>query len=272
MVLSRVLSKHRTLILLGLVLVGALVSITADVSSSLIVEKLDSLISYGFYPLQKGVTALQDVASDAFGAVMAVGRLRLRSEKLEETVDLLQSKVVRTRELEKENERLRKLLGFAEKRDLKFMPVELIGKDATSWFNMVTIDKGGRDGIKKNVGVVTDSGVVGRVLNVQPLTARVLLLSDSNSRIGAVVQRTRAQGVVQGNDRGGCILKFLDPMANVARGDLVVTSGDSLIFPQGLAIGEVTRVEHGRGELLKWVELRPSAKLSQLEEAVVILP
>jgi cell shape-determining protein MreC len=116
LVLTRVVSKHRTVILLCLVLVGALVSITADVSSSLIVEKLDSLISYGFYPFQKGVAALQDVASDAFGAVMAVGRLRLQSERLEETVELLQSKVVRTRELEKENERLRKLLGFAEKR------------------------------------------------------------------------------------------------------------------------------------------------------------
>jgi rod shape-determining protein MreC len=272
LVLSRVVSKHRTVILLSVILIGSLISITADVKSSFILTKLGSLISCGFYPIQKAVQTVQNAAGGAFGSLLAVGRVRSENERLEETVDLLQGKVVRTRELQKENERLRKLLGFAEKRELRFMPVELIGKDATSWFSMVTIGTGGRDGIKKDLGVVTDSGVVGRVLNVQPLSAGVLLLTDSNSRIGAVVQRTRAQGVIQGNDRGGCILKFLDPMANVERGDLVVTSGDSLIFPKGLAIGEVTRVEHGRGELLKWVEVRPSAKLSQLEEAVVILP
>ena len=272
MVLSRVLSKHRTVVLLCLILVGSLVSITVDLHSSLIIGKIASLISYGFYPLQKGATALQDAAGDAIGALLAGGRLRLENERFRETIDLLQSRVVRTREFQKENERLRELLGFAEKKELRFMPVELIGKDATNWFSMATIDKGSRDGIEKNLCVVTDSGVVGRVLSVEPLTARVLLLSDSNSRIGAVVQRTRAQGVVQGDDKGGCIMKFLDPMANVERGDLVVTSGDSLIFPKGLAIGEVTSVEQGGGELLKWIEVKPSARLSRLEEAVVILP
>jgi len=272
LVLTRVVSKHRTGILLCLILLGSLVSITVDLKSSLILEKVGSLISLGFYPIQKGVTAVQNAATDSFGALFAAGRLRSENEKLEGAVELLQRKVVRTREVEQENERLRQLLGFAEKRELRFMPVELIGKDATSWFSMVTIDKGSREGIEKNLGVVTDSGVVGRVLSVQALTARVLLLTDSNSRIGAVVQRTRAQGIVQGNDRGSCILKFLDPMASVERGDLVVTSGDSLIFPKGLAIGEVARVVQGRGELLKWVEVKPSAKLSRLEEAVVILP
>ena len=198
MVLSRALSKHRTVVLLCLILVGSLVSITVDLHSSLIIGKIASLISYGFYPLQKGATALQDAAGDAIGALLAVGRLRLENERFRETIDLLQSRVVRTREFQKENERLRELLGFAEKKELRFMPVELIGKDATNWFSMATIDKGSRDGIEKNLCVVTDSGVVGRVLSVELLTARVLLLSDSNSRIGAVVQRTRAQGVVQG--------------------------------------------------------------------------
>ena len=272
MVVSRVVSKHRTVIILCFILIGSLISITADLRATLILDKVTSFVSCGLYPLHRGVAVLQRVATGAFEALFAGSALRRENKRLKETVDSLCAKVVRAQELDRENERLRKLLGFAEREDLSFKPVEVIGNDASNWFSTVTIDKGSKDGIGSNMCVVTDRGIVGRVLNVQPLTARVLLLSDSNSRIGAIVQRTRAQGVVQGDDRGGCIMKYLDPMADVERGDLVVTSGDSLIFPKGLAIGEVTRVERGDGELLQLAQIKLSAELSQLEEAFVILP
>ena len=234
-------------------------------------DPVSSLISSGFYPIQKGVTALQRFASGAFETVGSVAALRRENEELKKTADSLLSMLVRARELEKENERLRKLLLFGEREGFSFEPVELIGKDATSWFSTVTIDKRGNRGIEKDMCVVSDRGVVGRIVSVEPLTARVLLLSDSNSRVGAMIQRTRDRGIVQGNDRGGCLMKYLDPMADVERGDLVITSGDSLIFPKGLAIGVVTRVERERGDLLKWAEVEPSVKFSRLEEAFVIL-
>jgi len=272
LVLSRAISKYRTIITLCLILVGSLVSITADVRTSSMLERAASLVSSGFYPVQKGVTAVQRFAVNALDAVGTIAALRQENEELTKTSEALFSVVVRARELEKENERLRALLRFAEKNELRFEPVELMGSDATSWFSTVTVDKGTRHGIGKDMCVVTDKGVVGKVLSVSSFTARVLLLSDSNSRVGALVQRTRAQGIVQGNDRGGCLMKYLDPMADVERGDLVVTSGDSLIFPKGLAIGVVTEVERERGTLLKWAEIEPSVGFSQLEEAFVILP
>ncbi len=272
MVLSRVVSRHRTIAMLCFILIGSLVSITADLRASPIRDTVVSLVSSVFYPIQRGVEAVQRSAASAFEAVGSVAALRQENTELRETTESLFSTVVRARELEKENERLRDLLGFARREDLKFEPVEIIGGDATSWFSTVTIDKRGDGRIEKNMCVVTDKGVVGRILSVEPLTARVLLLSDSNSRVGALVQRTRDRGIVQGNDTGGCLMKYLDPMADVERGDLVVTSGDSLIFPKGLAIGVVTKVERDRGELLKWAEIEPSVKFSQLEEAFVILP
>lgn len=272
MVLSRVVSKHQTIITLCFILVGSLVSITADLRASLIRDTVDSLISSVFYPIHKGVAVLKRSAVGALEAVGSVAALRQENRELRETTESLLSTVVRARELEKENERLRDLLAFARKEDLRFEPVEVIGGDATSWFSTVTIDKRGNRRIEKDMCVVTDKGVVGKILSVEPLTARVLLLSDSNSRVGALVQRTRDRGIVQGNDRGGCLMKYLDPMADVERGDLVVTSGDSLIFPKGLAVGVVTKVERERGDLLKWAEIEPSVKFSQLEEAFVIHP
>ena len=272
MVLSRAISKYRAIITLCLILVGSLVSITADVRTSSMLERVASLISSGFYPFQKGVAALRGFRADAFEVVGSVAALRQENEELRKRAESLFPVVVRSRELEKENKRLRDLLRFAEKNEFSFEPVELAGRDATSWFSTVTVDKGMKHRIGKNMCVITDKGVVGKILGVGPFTARVLLLSDSNSRVGALVQRTRARGIVQGNDRGGCLMKYLDPMADVERGDLVVTSGDSLIFPKGLAIGVVTRVERERGALLKWAEVEPSVEFSQLEEAFVILP
>lgn len=272
MVLSRVVSRHRTIVMLCFILVGSLVSITADLRASPIRDTVVSLMWSVFYPIDKGVDAVKKSAAGALGSIRSLSELREENRELRETTESLFSTEVRARELEKENERLRDLLGFARREDLRFEPVEVIGGDATSWFSTVTIDKRGNRRIEKDMCVVTDKGVVGKILSVEPLTARVLLLSDSNSRVGALVQRTRDRGIVQGNDRGGCLMKYLDPMADVERGDLVVTSGDSLIFPKGLAVGVVTKVERERGDLLKWAEIEPSVKFSQLEEAFVILP
>jgi len=272
LVLSRVVSKHRTILMLCFILIGSLVSITADLRASLVFNTIDSLVATGLHPIHRGTEALRDSAVSVREAVRSAAALRQENKELKEITDSLFSTVVRARELEKENERLRDLLGFARKKGLRFEPVEVIGGDATSWFSTVAIDKRGSREIEKDMCVVTDKGVVGRVLSVKPLTARVLLLSDSNSRVGALVQRTRDRGIVQGNDRGGCLMKYLDPMADVERGDLVVTSGDSLIFPKGLAIGVVTKVERERGDFLKWAEIEPSVEFSRLEEAFVILP
>ncbi len=234
-------------------------------------ERVGSLISTVFYPIQKGISTVRQFVVGVFETVGSVAALRQENEELRRTTDSLFSVVARARELEKENERLRALLEFARREELSFEPVKLMGRDATNWFSTVTIDKGTRHGIAKDMCVVTDKGVVGKVLSVGPFSARVLLLSDSNSRVGVLVQRTRAHGIVQGNDRGGCVMKYLDPMADVERGDLVVTSGDSLIFPKGLVIGVVTRVEREHGALLKWAEVEPSVEFSRLEEAFVIL-
>jgi rod shape-determining protein MreC len=233
--------------------------------------EVESLILTILSPIQKGVTIVRQFVVGVFDAVGSLAALRQENEELRRTTDSLFSVVVKARELEKENERLRSLLRFATEEELSFEPVELMGRDATNWFSTVTIDKGTRRGIARDMCVVTDKGVVGKVLSVGPLSARVLLLSDSNSRVGALIQRTRTHGIVQGNDRGGCVMKYIDPMADVERGDLVVTSGDSLIFPKGLAIGVVTKVERERGALLKWAEVEPSVEFSRLEEAFVIL-
>jgi rod shape-determining protein MreC len=120
------------------------------------------------------------------------------------------------------------------------------------------------------MAVVTPEGVVGKIIDVFPGSARVLLLTDRSSGIDALVQRTRDQGVVQGIGARRCEVKYLSRQAAVTVGDMIVTSGMAGIFPKGMRVGKVTDVRRG-GHLLQKVEITPAATLDRLEEVIVLV-
>jgi len=134
------------------------------------------------------------------------------------------------------------------------------------------VDRGTRDGVRRNAPVVTSDGVVGRVIEVTPTTARVLLVADSRSAVGVVVQRIRDLGVVEGRNERVLHLKYLSRTSDVQPGDVVVTSGQGGVFPKGLAVGRITRVVREEGELLLEAEVEPAAALDRLEEVLILLP
>ena len=146
----------------------------------------------------------------------------------------------------------------------------VFGRNPTAWFSTVLVDKGSSHGVRKGLPVVSSSGLAGHVVEVFPFSSKVLLLTDGNSKVGIVVQRSRVQGIVQG-DNGGCVLKYLDPTGDVRNGDLVVTSGNSFIYPKGLVVGHVTEVRSEPGNLFKFARVEPETKFERLEEVAIIL-
>jgi rod shape-determining protein MreC len=131
------------------------------------------------------------------------------------------------------------------------------------------IDRGTQDGIVKGSAVLAPEGIVGQVFLASAHAARVLLVSDHNSGVDAIVQRTRAQGIVQGTVDAGCVLKYVKRTEDVQLGDDVITSGLDGIFPKGLPIGRVVEVDkRGRG-LFQHAEVKPSVDFDQLEEVLV---
>jgi len=174
-------------------------------------------------------------------------------------------------EIEEENKRLRRLLDLKEHSIYEGLASSVIAREPGNWFQALLLDRGERSGVKKNSIVVTPEGLVGRVIKVNKSSSQVLLITDPGSEIGALVQRTRIQGVIQGRKRD-LILKYLPLEADVREGDLVLTSGlEGGLFPKSLVIGRIKKIEpsHPQDLFLKIVVI-PEVNLSSLEELLLL--
>ncbi|MEM7726531.1 MAG: rod shape-determining protein MreC [Cyanobacteria bacterium P01_A01_bin.45] len=184
--------------------------------------------------------------------------------------------------LENQNKNLQKLINYKEKDNLQSKPIiaRVVGRSADSWWQQVTLNRGSLQGIQKGFIVKAEGGLVGLIDSVTPNTSRVLLVSDSNSRVGVSVSRTGAGGVLTGNFSTEAELEFLEKVPNVKVGDLVSTSIYSKKFPSGLAIGKVKSLDLKRLptsvaviELstsirsLDWVQVYPKPAKAVKEEA-----
>jgi len=171
--------------------------------------------------------------------------------------------------------RLQALLSFKEQFISKTMAAQVIGWSGSEQSRSIYIDKGAREGIKSDMAVITKDGIVGKVLQVfglNPLersVSQVLLIDDQTSGVGAILDKTRLQGILRGTPSGDVVLEKVMSDETVPVGELVLTSGGDGIFPKGLPVGKVTRVAPGNDLFLN-IRVRPAADLSRLEEVLVV--
>jgi rod shape-determining protein MreC len=197
--------------------------------------------------------------------------LEKENRMLKQKIAQLQQENHRAKEMELAMERLKQLLQFREKNSLAMIGAEVVGQDPSSWFKSVTIDKGERDGVKKGMAVISAAGVIGQILKTAPHYATVLLITDYNSAIDSIVQRTRAKAIVEGRGENRCQLKYLLRTEEVAVGDTIVTSGLAGNFPKGLMVGEIKKVDKKGHGVFQYAELVPSVDLTKLEEVFVVM-
>ncbi|GEN82341.1 cell shape-determining protein MreC [Sporosarcina luteola] len=174
-----------------------------------------------------------------------------------------------------DNEKLRKIIGKEDSlRDYKPVQATVISRNPDQWEEKIIIDKGEVEGVKKNMAVITSSGLVGKVVLVTPFRATVELLSTENRdfRVAAVIPGEESIfGLIEGydRDRGELIMKRIDSNFDVKKGQLVESSGLGGIFPKGLLIGEVTEVSTDDYGLTKLAYIRPAADFSMLDHVMV---
>ncbi len=197
--------------------------------------------------------------------------VRKENRKLREDVKSLNSRLIENREAFLANERLKKLLELKDSLPVPSLAASVIGEDGTPWFKTIMIDRGEADGLKEGMPVIAANGVIGQLVKVVAHSSRVLLITDHASGVAALIQRSRARGVVKGKGGGTCTLEFSLADEDVKVGDTVVTSGIGGIFPKGLNIGEVTMVKKGEYGIFQTVEVRPAVNLARLEEVLVLL-
>ena len=173
-------------------------------------------------------------------------------------------------ELKLENERLRKLLEFKQDTQMELLAARVIGNDLLPEHNTLTINRGTKHGVKSHMAAITVGGVVGYVIRPQYLTSQVLLLTDRYASIDAIVQRTRARGIVEGLNKESCQLNYIKNQF-VHQGDLVVTSGLQDIFPKGFPIAIVEKIKKTLMHVSSEILLKPVVNPLNLEEIFIIL-
>jgi rod shape-determining protein MreC len=239
---------------------------------SLLQRGLFSLLS----PLQRGMSSVVGGVRELWNGYGFHRETYAENRRLEERVRYLEILLQERSYLAREAERLRGLLGLREILPMETLVAGVVSRDGVPWFRTLTIDRGTAAGVALNAPVMSPTGVVGRVIAVGPHAARVQVLLDRDSAAGVLIERSRVSGVVSGQvvqpETGteDLILKYVSERADVAIGDVVVTSGFDRIYPKGLVVGRISYVGEGSG-LLKEIRVEPSARFERLEEVLVVL-
>ncbi len=210
--------------------------------------------------------SVEDLAKD----YVWLRNVRRDNEELKKQVETLESRITSYQEAYVENLRLRRLLDFKSSIKAQTVAAQVIMHDMTGWFQTLMIDKGFRDGILRDMPVVNDEGLIGRVLDVSDRNCRVLLITDPGSSVDAIIQRNRVRGILSGRDANNCLLKYVRGNLDVQAGDLVISSGKDGVYPKGLRLGVVQAAFRDPVDLFQKIEVKPLVRLSALEEVLVI--
>jgi rod shape-determining protein MreC len=197
-------------------------------------------------------------------------RLARENHALRERVETLEGEKQQLLRYLEENQRLRTMLEFKPTLPRQEVTAEVISSDVTNWFRRIWVSRGSSDGVQIKDVVVTPEGLVGQVLQCSSRSSYVLLLTDTESRVGARIVRSGAVGIVEGTGERTCQMTRLDWRADVREGDLVMTSGQSSIFPKDITIGQVVAVRKDTHLSTQTAVIEPSVPFEKLNHVFVL--
>jgi rod shape-determining protein MreC len=264
------LKEYRFYIVLFLFLLIPIVAIDTTTRASRDYRLYDRVILGITSPIQSAISWTLDQGVNGFQNYLYLWHTRQDNQVLLEENRKLLNLIASLRETQQENARLRKLLHFEEKFRIETVAARVIAKDTSTEFRALRLNRGERAGIHKDMAVVTNEGIVGRVLRTTPDTADVVTVLDLLSAVDSIVERSRARGVVEGMTDEVCQLRFVLRTDDIVPGDVLISSGLGGIFPKGLPVGVVSKVKRKPFGITQEVEVRPSVDFSKLEEVMVI--
>ena len=267
--MKRLQKRPLLFVLLSLTIVGLVLHETGNT------QAVENLILRPVTPVQNHLSGLARDFGDLVQTFRDLRELRRRNEELQSLADSLMIENVHLKELESENENLRQLLQFTEANPTySYRAAEavghVIGQDPSNLLRYIIIDMGTSAGVTQGMPVVTDRGLVGRIVEVSSRSSKVLLITDVSSSVNAIIQSSRATGIVAGKADGGLVMKYIPQTVTVNVGDIILTSGLGATFPKRLVIGQVTAVHKRDIELFQQAEIKPTVDFDQLEIVLII--
>jgi rod shape-determining protein MreC len=270
--MESVLGRYRNLIVLVGVLFAQVLGLAVQVKRTSDSEptRLIRVWAVGtIAPLEKALAWVQTSSSDLWHNYFYLRGVRAENRSLKAQLERMSLDQARMSQDADQARRLQALLSFKEQFISQTMAAQVIGASGSELSRSVYIDKGEKDHIKTDMAVITADGIVGKVLRVYRSTSQVLLINDQTSGVGALLDKTRLQGILRGTSAGEAVLEKVMSDETVPAGELVLTSGGDGVFPKGLLVGRVTKVSAGNDLFLN-IHVRPAADLSKLEEVLVV--
>lgn len=225
--------------------------------------------------VQSPVTTVTAGISNYFSSIANLRSAQSENDELRQRVETLEIEKKGFEDLVAENERLRGMLDLKEKSKYKVVSARIIGRDPSIFFDSSIVDRGSMDGVKLNMPVVTNGGLVGRVTAVGPLTSQVDLITRDKSGVGGIVGEiggSNALGVVTGTGKTNVVeLRYVAGSIDVQVGQIVYTSGQDGIYPPGLKVGEIVEVITGSATTPHKIFIKPSAGIDSMQEAAILL-
>jgi rod shape-determining protein MreC len=252
------------------VTLGQILLISAQVNTKSGVPIIEKVTFGVFSEVQRGLSGGVVGIRRMWTGYIALRNLKVENDALKRELATAQIAVQEQRALADRARGFEQLLDLRERLQLNTVAADIIGAAATPDFRTLTIDKGTRDGVKADMAVIAPAGIVGRLVGPSVRSAKVQLLIDRNAAAGAIIERTRAQGVVVGGGDDRLRLEYLSEVFDVVVGDTVVTSGIDGIYPKGFVIGQIESVERA-GSAYKKISIKPAVDFSSLEEVLVVL-
>jgi rod shape-determining protein MreC len=264
--------RQRTGVLFVIVLVGHIVLISIQVQSHAGVPVLEAAAFGAFSRVQLALAAVVDVGRNGWGNYIGLRGARAENESLKRQLAEMEVRLQEQRALAARSEQLQQLLNLQQSAALPTVAAEVIAGNPNPGILSVTVNRGSDDGVRTDMAVISPKGIVGRVVGRPAAHAsRVQLLVDPAAAAAALIERSRAGGMVAGvDDNPPLQLQLVSNLADVIVGDTVVASGADGVYPRGFAIGKVEKSERGHG-LYRAISVRPAVDFSSIEEVLIVL-
>jgi rod shape-determining protein MreC len=244
---------------------------SSDVSTRRDLSLVEKIVYTISRPLEFAFNVVTQHSSSFVKSYVDLRGAREESELLQDENSKLSVQIQMLREVEKENERLQKLLNFVRKVNFKFVSGHVQSGDPSFLYRSIRLNRGDSDGVLPGMAVVAAEGAVGVVMRTLKSYSDVLLLNDPNSNLDVIVARNRRRGMLEGSSGQGMLFKYADRGSRVIVGDEIVTSGLTGPFPRGIVVGRVTRIRVEPDGVSQMIEVEPAVNFAEVSEALILL-
>jgi rod shape-determining protein MreC len=264
------LSKYKTAIFIVTLLILALIMFSYNLKYGADGSFFRKIVLETIAPAQKVISTSVKSVNDAWLRYVLLVGIEEENKNLKNKINELKAALILYQEGYLEAQRLRKLLDLRDDYNYHFISARVIDREQAALSKTILINKGATYGLKTGMPVIAPPGLIGRLVDVSWHVSKVLLFIDENSNVGAIVQRTRTQGIISGAGPRGLILKYISKTQDVKEGDVIVSSGMGGVFPKGLLIGQVSHVDRQDASLFLKINVAPFVDFSKLEEILIL--